>query len=156
MIFDLFEFWSRSLVMILIFDLDQNFGDLSQLCLELVATASNGSDQREQRKRVKRLRRERWERQERRERESGSPDRERKSYDYALHFSFYYSEWRESILSENPDCGNPSAEAFGNFVQSRKKENPYSGIPQLEDSGNPSVYGIGRRSLPGKPTLWQL
>ena len=30
------------------------------------------------------------------------------------------------------------------FVQSRKKENLDSGIPQLEDSGNPAVYGIGR------------
>ena len=29
-IFDLFKFWSRSLVMILIFDLDQIFGDLTQ------------------------------------------------------------------------------------------------------------------------------
>ena len=29
-IFDLFEFWSRSLVMILIFDLDQIYGDLTQ------------------------------------------------------------------------------------------------------------------------------
>ena len=30
-IFDLFDFWSRSSAMILIFDLDQIFGDLQQL-----------------------------------------------------------------------------------------------------------------------------
>ena len=46
--------------------------------------------------------------------------------------------------------GNSSAGGFGNpcslriRIPKKKFENPDSGIPQLEDSGNPSVYGIGR------------
>ena len=45
---------------------------------------------------------------------------------------------------------NSSAGGFGNpcslriRIPKKKFENPDSGIPQLEDSGNPSVYGIGR------------
>ena len=50
--------------------------------------------------------------------------------------------------------GNSSAGGFGNpcslriRIPPKKFENPDSGIPQLEDSGNAAVYGIGRRSFP--------